>query len=351
MSSSLSSIRSTLIFGNGLGMALAPTTFKLVEVVRAAMKDPRYSMAEDRRKLIRFCMRADMEKSGGSFSEKHLETVQRFVSYCEEMLNIGGHDGWLNDDGRVFISCVHEFVFNVSKYLTLDCSRYADAYKSFSSSSEPFVCFIQQLCDYVRNTKSHVATLNYDSILYNNFLETHILSGYNGTLIDGFLNTGFVENNLERRYPKSLGYYFHLHGSPLYYERNKKILKYTRSELEQAQFSGPDDNAHGKHVILTHSAYKMPIIQASTVLKTYWTLLAECFAESEAILLIGCSGDDGHLNDLIRKVVSKQNVWVVEWEGSGYSTQRREFWSKSLGIGETSLRYVPLQSILDFRFR
>lgn len=351
MPGELRSQRSTLIFGNGLGMALAPTTFRLVDVVKAAMKDPNYSIIEDRRKLIRLCMGVDLKRSGGVFSEKHLETVQRFVSYCEEMISVGGHQGWLNDDGKNFISCVHEFVFNVAKYLTLDCSRYADAYKAFSSSSDPFVKFIQELCDYVKDSKSHVATLNYDSILYNNFLETKILSGYNGTLIDGFLRSGFSKDNLSRRFgPKSLGYYLHLHGSPLYYEKDGKILKYTRIELEGAKFTGPDDSAHGRHVVLTHSAYKMPAIQASPVLKTYWELLSKCLGESEAIVLIGCSGDDGHLNELIRNAVSGQCVWVVEWDGSGDQKIREAFWSKSLGVSGASFRYVLLPSIFNFSF-
>lgn len=347
----LSGRRSTLIFGNGLGMALAPTTFRLVDVVRAAMKDPNYSMAEDKRKLIRLCMSADMRGSGGNFSERHLETVQKFVSYCEEMLAVGGHDGWLNDDGRTFISCVREFIFNVSKYLTLDCSRYADAYKDFSSSTEPFVRFVEDLCGYVKRTKSHVATLNYDSILYNNFLEMKILAGYSGTLIDGFLRGGFSKGNLIRRDgPLSLGYYLHLHGSPLYYEKDGKILKYTRFGLACAKFAGPDDNSHGRHVVLTHSAYKMPAIQASPVLGAYWELLNQCFQESDAIVLIGCSGDDGHLNDLIRNSVSGQCVWVVEWDGAGDCKTRKAFWSKALGVSGACFQYVPLSSIFDFSF-
>jgi hypothetical protein len=346
----LCSSRSTLIFGNGIGMAISPSTFGLVDIVKSSMKEPRYSMPEDKRTLIRLCMKKDMEKTRETFSENHLETVQRFMSYCEEMMAVGHDKGWLNEDGRNFRSYVHEFVFNVAKYLTIRCTKQAEAYKAFSSNDDPFVLFIKNLCEYVKVTKSHVATVNYDAILYNNFLETGILKGYSGFLIDGFLSSGFAAKNLNRKDVKALGYYLHLHGSPLYYNKEDVVYKYTRSQLEDAMFGGIEDASHGRHIVLTHSDYKMPIIQSSQVLREYWKLLEVCFEESDNIVLIGCSGNDWHLNDLIRSRSVGKRIWVVEWEGAGDEEIRKCFWAKCLCVHDKLLEYRPLPSIFNFDF-
>ena len=45
--------------------------------------------------------------------------------------------------------------------------------------------------DFIKNTKSHVATLNYDKLLYDEFIKEEICKGYSGYLVDGFYDTGF----------------------------------------------------------------------------------------------------------------------------------------------------------------
>jgi len=92
--------------------------------------------------------------------------------------------------------------------------------------------FENSVVDYVRETKSHVATLNYDKLLYQSLIENEILSGFDGTLVDGMLNRGFDEKALERRYGKDFGYYLHLHGSPLFYEHRGNVRKWQRHELD-----------------------------------------------------------------------------------------------------------------------
>ena len=54
------------------------------------------------------------------------------------------------------------------------------------------------------------------------------------------------------------------------------------------------------HLVLTHVAHKASVIAASPVLSAYWTRLAEACQEAQAIVLVGYSGGDVHLNQLIR---------------------------------------------------
>jgi hypothetical protein len=72
------------------------------------------------------------------------------------------------------------------------------------------------LINFVSSTKSHVATLNYDKLLYEEFINAGICSGFSGQLVDGFTSSGFDSSNLVRLYGRNFGYYMHLHGSPLF---------------------------------------------------------------------------------------------------------------------------------------
>lgn len=46
--------------------------------------------------------------------------------------------------------------------------------------------FVRPLIAFIQDTRSHVATLNYDALLYRPMISEEILRGYNGELVDGF---------------------------------------------------------------------------------------------------------------------------------------------------------------------
>ncbi|WP_242628744.1 hypothetical protein [Xanthomonas oryzae] len=137
--------------------------------------------------------------------------------------------------------------------------------------------------------------MNYDNLLYQPMIKEKVLHGYNGALVDGFWKNGFAEDNLERKYRRDFGYYMHLHGSPLFVDRDdgdrdKKVMKLPQAEL------GTDQDITGSHIVLTHVKHKETVIAASRLLTCYWEHFAKALEESESAVLVGYSGCDRHLN-------------------------------------------------------
>jgi hypothetical protein len=57
--------------------------------------------------------------------------------------------------------------------------------------------FLGSLVDFVRRTRSHVATLNYDKLLYGAFLDAGLMADYfNTTLVDGMMEDGFSSETM-----------------------------------------------------------------------------------------------------------------------------------------------------------
>lgn len=135
----------------------------------------------------------------------------------------------------------------------------------------------------------------------------------------------------------------HLHGSPLYAERDRS-RPYKLSEVSLRIMPKSLSNV-GQHVVLTHFSHKMGKIESSEILRTYWEFLDLAIEESSKIVLFGYSGNDLHLNRLISQARSNKEVLVVEWLGAGNKPTRTQFWHNQLG-GDVSLKLM--EDILSF---
>jgi len=198
--------------------------------------------------------------------------------------------------------------------------------------------FALPLAAFLHETHSHVATLNYDNLLYQRMIEAQVLSGYGGALVDGMPAGGFSPENLERRWGRNFGYYLHLHGSPLFVDQDNVIRKLAQGAL------GGDDDVVGSHIVLTHVKHKPTVIAASPLLQSYWQHLEAALTESEEVILFGYSGLDTHLNELLERR-APAHIRVVEWEGAGEQSQREAFWAKALAKPAAVTR---MESILAF---
>jgi hypothetical protein len=145
---------------------------------------------------------------------------------------------------------------------------------------------------------------------HQKLIEAEILKSYDGELVDGFPDTGFAEEHLERRYGRDFGYYLHLHGTPLYIDSGELIIKQKQGHAEEVST---------KHLVLTHVRHKRSVIDASPVLRAYWRHLDLALQESQRVILLGYSGLDEHLNHRIRVHASGKTVLVIEWTGTGKS--------------------------------
>lgn len=318
--------RKTLIFGNGLGMALAPQAYSLDRALRVIWEDNAF-LSGEQKGLIQACLPEGTEFDRPS-DENDLDVLQRVLSACDFLDEFDDVEGahWLSEHGRSFPPAIRRFIHQVAACF------HATGFELPEDFTIP-------LCDFLHNTKSHVATLNYDPLLYDCFLERNVLAGYRGDLIDGITNYGFQKENLYRHHPDNLGWYLHLHGSPLFYDApNGRVKKLPRGRLNEAV-------VESTHLVLTHVRHKASIISTSPLLSEYWKFLARALTESEEVLLVGYSGYDSHLNSFISRRNNGFELRVVEWIGAQPDNDRDAFWSERLRAQVAVERH---NSILDF---
>ena len=315
--------RKTIIVGNGLGMAVNDISFSLDNAI-GTVWDNEDLLSQAQKQLICNCLSDD--HIGRPQDENQLDKLQMALSACEILQGIpdtGIH--WLSDEGLLFPDAVRNFIHSTAKQFHLTDEELPNG-------------FVRTLCEYLQETRSHIATLNYDNLLYRPMINFGILEGYNGQLVDGFHADGFNIQNLERRYGANFGYYLHLHGSPLFVDRGGSTIKLHQFELVE------NEDIISSHIVLTHYEHKPAVISSSKLLLSYWHLLSKAIGESEELILIGYSGLDAHLNSLI-KTVPSMPIRIVEWVGAGEEEVRHAFWRRKLG---RDIELHQFENILDF---
>ncbi|MCP3965947.1 MAG: hypothetical protein GY718_06265 [Lentisphaerae bacterium] len=316
--------RQLIIFGNGLGMAIDPDHFKLENAI-ARVWENNNILSNDDKKLIRSCL--SKKTQGFPKSENELDILHLATTACETLLSIkqNKNNHWLSEQGRSFPKKIKSFIYGVASDL-YTCDR------TLPNN------FVDELANFIKGTNSHIATLNYDKLLYDGFLEKDLMQGYSGYLIDGILDKGFSPSNLDSYSNHS--YYFHLHGSPLFYEENKGIICKYKRHKDLRIF--PKAN---NHIVLSHIKHKTNIIANSVILQEYWNRLPVMISEVQKIVLFGYSGLDAHLNDLLKLYASEKTFRIIEWSGEGDITEREQFWKRKLG---NEIQVEHLDIITDF---
>lgn len=336
-------MRKLIIFGNGLGRALDNDFFDLETRMRKVWADENCLTLEQKR-LIATSIEG-VEPEEGPSSEDQLGKTQMALVACEvlgDAVNDGQLVHWLTKDARDFPSALKKYLFEVA--------RSFHGFNPANAGYDFWQDFKNELVKFIWTSKSHVATLNYDDLLYGPFTDLQeidgkprlICNGYSGTLIDGYRKTnGFRKSNMGRKPERKeeLGFYMHLHGSPLFVDGEKHAVKLNRSEL------GQERGERDSHIVLTHSAYKTLVIDKSPVLHMYWEQLDKAIGEAGEIILFGYSGRDKHLNAKISARRGKTPVRVVE-RTHDEADKRASFWKKELGVEAT---IVQFDNILDFR--
>lgn len=315
-------VRKLIVFGNGLGMALDPVHFSLQTALEDIWNKDGFLTLEQR-KLIERCL----GRAGAPQGEHELDTLHQAVTYCKALNRIGGGDvHWLTEDGVNFPEITAKYIHKVATKLH---NYNGDLPQEFEDS----------LVRFIKDTQSHVATLNYDKLLYNSFIDNDIFNGYNGYLVDGMVGAGFSADTLGRKFARRYGYYLHLHGSPLFVNHGQVITKLSRHQLTV------DVDEASEHIVLTHVKHKPSVIAASHALSTYWEYLQFALSESDEVILFGYSGLDKHLNLLLRPYLNTKRIRVVEWSGAGQQDERETYWEAILGhVNEV----VRLDKITDF---
>ena len=321
--------RKTLVFGNGLGMALDPRHFSLTNAMADVWNDP-FAISDIHKDLISQCMGA---VGAIPQREDQLDPLHLVISACKTLCSINRSQRmnvhWLSQEGLQFPIAVGNYIHKVATRLHL----------YHGELPRPF---LEPLIRFVRNTKSHIATLNYDKLLYGAFLDANLMGAYNTTtLVDGMVGAGFSSDALVRLYNNNFGYYLHLHGSPLFFDHHGLARKRDRNELDPHSPEGSD------HIVLTHVRHKRSVIGSSIVLSTYWNYLNFSLNESQEIIVFGYSGEDSHLNDVIAAHAQSKHIVIVEWSGIGQTQQQRlDYWAQKFKT--TNFHHYYLANILTF---
>jgi SIR2-like domain len=317
--------RFTIVIGNGLGMAIDKEYFKLQNGLKTVWSDTS-NFSQEQKNLVISTI-SGLSSEDYPSSEEQLDTLQVAVVATEFLKSLEAVEAVkverLSKQSRELPRAFRRFVHEVAAYFD----------KSGESLPDKF---ISRFAQFINETKSHVATLNYDSLLYNALSNFKVLDGYNGSLIDGFWKTGFAKTNLDR-YPESrFGWYFHLHGSPLYIG-NKKLMREGRQELKPTEQS---------HIVLTYFKHKPIIIASSSILTEYWKKFDIALSEAEKIVLFGYSGRDEHLNERICLHGQGKPVHVIEWKGDRDRNSGHKYWNEKLKGHKITIN--QLDHILDF---
>ncbi|MBU2591397.1 MAG: SIR2 family protein [Nitrospinota bacterium] len=294
--------RSTIIFGNGLGMALDPEYFPLKAGLNSVWNNTCHLKPEHKSLILSAI--SGTTKELAPVSEEQLDKLQTAIFSIEFLNSLETNNlSWVSDLARDLPEAFKKYIHEVGLYFHRHNKSLPDT-------------FIDPLSKYIKETKSHVATLNYDNLLYDSLNNSGVLDGYSGTLIDGYWSIGFSEENLIRHNINKHAWYLHLHGSPLFIG-NHKAMKDVRNLI-----SADTKN----HIILSHVKHKSLLIETSPILSTYWKYLDKALSESSKIILFGYSGLDEHLNERIALSNKTREIIIVEWDGAGEEMERNDFW-------------------------
>lgn len=319
-------MRKLIVFGNGLGRALDNGYFDLEVALQAAWDDPTV-LDENQKQLIWQCLPEDVVETNelsAPKKEDELDRLQRVLAACDEISKCelrGGAD-WLNEHGKKFPFAIRSYVHRAACYFHQGDHVLQDE-------------FTVPLIEFIEKTRSHIATLNYDELLYRAFIGTNVFHGYS-CLLDGFV-PHFDPDHLARYQPGSQSFYLHLHGSPLYHSLTDGSLhKSSLSALPQIQ------GHSSTHLVLTEVNHKIAVINSSLILRTYWSRLQTAMEEASSIVLFGYGGGDTHLNDMIQSNFVDKQIEVVERQHPEYladhgKSERFDFWSKRLGKTPTGI--------------
>ena len=346
----------TLIFGNGLGRAINNDFFALDKgIFKVWNQRGDLEISHDVKESILSCLpRVNGKRPKIPVSEEQLQLLHEIRNACRKIRDVEPASvEWLSETFREFPESIEEFVAKVSYHF--------HTYPNLNQEKRHSV-FVDGLSKFIKKYRSHIATLNYDNLLYQPLIDKEILKGWDGHLVDGFYrNKGFSNSHLVRRtHNKDMGWYLHLHGSPLFCDTDYGIIKkITQYELPESFEISP---LARRHVVLAHSQDKPQIIGESPILKTYWRYFSKALAQSTYIYIFGYGGGDNHLNKEIalwaeqRLELNKSiTIKIVERKTSTDIDIRKNYWSKKFSTEEfqvpvTNIKMQRLSNILDFNW-
>jgi hypothetical protein len=289
-------MRDVIIIGNGLGRAIDNDKFDLQTAIDHVWACPDTLTGDEKTNIKSLISDPSGTPQGeGDLSKVHLAWVA-----CRHIESLTGDqertESLLSQHGKKFPKTIEKFVYAVAQYF----HGHGENWESEHSY------FFAALTAHVTDTHSHIATLNYDKLLYRPLCFDDLFTRYK--MRDGFRGNriSFDPDNHDRYTPSRESYYLHLHGSPLFHT-DAATGKIRKSSVNDDATYNPD-RAYN-HIVLTHVDHKPTIIDASPILSTYWKWLDVALQESTRITVFGYGGGDDHLNRKLR--ATKKPIRVI----------------------------------------
>lgn len=355
----------TFIVGNGLGMAIDPERFSLKNAMEKALNgngDTLEGYFKAAFPTLPEVGSLDCQKRNSLYTdEAHLRDLQRLL--------------WAHDKGVIDLGNDRQVI---AEYFTQVVWQFFEPKFRFvggrrllygvNGNSELACRFMGAFCTFISNRKAwntyptHVATLNYDRLLYFGLIYPGVI-GNSGSLTDGFSKNKEGEIVFQATIAKKsmLGWFLHLHGSPLFYHNKDNpeiIIKNGTPQEEKEIRKNAFDPNKTRHFVLTYPHFKQKKIEESTLLSVYWQKFQDILKQTDKLVLFGYGGNDPHLNNQIREWVNwnKGILYIVEHDFGRFSegeqkSIRKMYWQAKFMIKDTSkLCYIPKESILEFDF-
>jgi len=332
-------VTTTIIFGNGLGMAIDPEYFTLETGLRFVTEE----LTDEERNIICF------NQNGMPRTEPELESHHKILTSCRTLLHYQSELNCLSDIGMNFPNTYQNFIYRAAKYF-FDYQA-NEEYEQFNN-------FIDALCNYIKSGQTcHIATLNYDKLLYKPLIDRKILSDYDGFLVDGMYvkKGGFDFENLIPKWGNNFGWYLHLHGSPIFYTGENRVIN------KEHIFTLPSHYSHNghlhNHIVLASTEVKPYLIAGSMLLDYYFQFFTYALSSSDNLLLFGYSGLDRHVNLAIKERLVNDDTFpvdihIIEWGGDKNQRERADFWKKTVGSNnyKKNINLRLMDNILEYDF-
>lgn len=326
----------TILIGNGLGMAIDPNHFAIDRGLYSAWS----RLNPEHRGRIKNLITDKTDLNTEEQLDKHYEVIQAclMLSKIEQHSNLA----WLHDDAKNFPDNFRDFIVNAALHF----------FEYEIKDHSKFNFFLEKLKSYILNHNTHLITLNYDKLIYDRFsVDQEVMFFDKGRLMDGFFvnSTGFTPSRL---WDSSIGYYIHLHGSPLFYTNLQDGI-INKSKFEEYNTDIANLNYLQEHLILCATKLKPHQISNSPLLRFYWDFFKTILQQSEKIILFGYSGNDLHVNDEIANMKNKEIILVEYSYQKMERGEREKDWANKLNLPDNYFNpnnLIWLDSILDYDF-
>lgn len=320
----------TYFIGNGIGMALNITDEDNQNIfsLEYAMKQA-YQNSQNKSELKTVI--TNIAGECPPKDEDELRHLQRWLWSIEKEI--------INDENNK--SLIKEYFFDIAHWFSdIYFDKENKVLKSSSqktineSSSNDFSSFIKYLSKRIiesseNKEKIHIATSNYDKLLYSGFYAQEIFNKK---------GTKYLLCDAPKIAPIDGPWFLHLHGTLLFNTNEDGIP--SKSDI----FKDLKKNWNKReHFILTDRNFKHSKILESPILKKYWEIFKDrVLKETSKLIIIGYGGNDPHINDAIRNSAVRE-IHVLEYDKKGFKKAvRTQFWESKFKNSKSDTKNITV---------